>query len=369
MQIRLKPPGNRSASNYSVAVITASSFDVTADLNPGGQTDLLYATLSSGQLDAYVMGNLAEFALKTLFHLDSTFGNDKSSEVPLPLLLPVKCAGSPSKYPMLAVAMEKRASNTCENVILAVKFHSLCLCYWPLLTSWFNQLPQLELEKISQLYPSLAPPSYNTKVHWSLDRIAVNVPPLAALDAVVNTETGETVYLSAAPAQPDLDALRPLLVLKNVTAYSKFVPSINFIVFIDKSSVFLTPPQRSNSGSKKTSAKEATAVEHETCLSRVLTLETRAIIDIFLSETLDGIIGRSVKLIDVNHFDLRYASEAFSPHVDVRLTASLVRVTTCIDSLVALRMILEGVDRPSERPPIRKTRSGAHLTSNVSFGV
>lgn len=43
-----------------------------------------------------------------------------------------------------------------------------------------------------------------------------------------------------------------------------------------------------------------------------------------------------------------------SPRVDVRLTINLIRLTTCLDSLVALRLILESYNRSSESLPSRK---------------
>ena len=52
--------------------------------------------------------------------------------------------------------------------------------------------------------------------------------------------------------------------------------------------------------------------------------------------------------------------------MDVRLTSDLIKVTTCIDSLVAMRMILEGMDRSSGDSTIPNTQSVTQLTSNCA---
>ena len=236
-------------------------------------------------------------------------GDEKPSEqinVVLPLILPIQCNDSTPLYPTLTVALENANSTECDYT-LAVKLHSVCLCYWPFLSSWFSRLPQIDLMKILQDYPSLNSPMFDIKIHWNFENITVNIPPLFALDAVVNAETGETTSLNPG-SSPDLDALRPMLVLKDMTTFFKFGPSFNFVLFIDKSSLWFIPPLRSKKGSGRDHYYQESSLELESILCRALLRESREIIEIYLNETLDGIINRSAKIIDLNHFDLTYVS-------------------------------------------------------------
>ncbi|KAL5109547.1 hypothetical protein TcWFU_010057 [Taenia crassiceps] len=354
------------STNPLTTILASRSVSLTAEVNPCGKSGLVYTTLTCGQIEGHVSGVLG---IKSKSGASSDISNP--SKINIPLFLPFTRSDDGSTEPMLSIAMEKRsipicgpveplASSYSEDIAVAVKLRLGCLCYWPCLRNWMERFPRLQTDMILKEYTSLCCPSYNIKIHWHLENSALHIPPVCAFDGIVDGEGMETSPISSASTF-GLDSLRPLIFAQNVTAFSKFMTATSHIAFFERTALWLAPPQPLGLAKKPQKPCIPSGEQHDGLLRAILS-EAKAL-KCLLSEDLDAIIRRSVKVIDLDHLELHFvskdvvggnANQMDSPCVDVRLTISLLRFTTCLDSLVALRLILENFSRSSESLPPRQ---------------
>ncbi|CDS43273.1 autophagy protein 2 B [Echinococcus multilocularis] len=348
------------------AILASRSVTMTTEINPCRKSDLVYVTLTCGQIKCHVSGSIE---IK-----NKSGANDNSStqsRTHIPLLLPLTLSNDDTAEPMLSLAVEKRsipiygpleplAPSYSNDITVALKLRLGCLCYWPCLRAWMERFSGLQVDQISMEYASLFCPSYNIKIHWHLENSAFHMPPVCAFDGIVDGERMKASPISPAPT-PGLDSLRPLIFAQNVTAFSKFVTPTGHIAFFERTALWLTPSQPVISA-KKSQKLRMPSGEQQDVLSQAVWREVKAL-KCLLGDDLNVIIHRSVKVIDLDNLELRFvskgvdsdgANQMHSPRVDVRLTVNLIRLTTCLDSLVALRLILEGFNRSPESPPPRK---------------
>ncbi|KAL5964561.1 hypothetical protein TSMEX_007680, partial [Taenia solium] len=368
LEARIRLNTSQTPSSIPMTAIFASrSVSLTTEVNPCGKSGLVYTTLTCGQIEGHVSGS---FGMKSKSGAGGNTSNP--SKINMPLLLPFTRSDDGSAEPMLSIAMEKRSIPICgpleplapshsDDIAVAIKLRLGCLCYWPFLHTWMERFPGLQADLVSKEYTSLCYPSYNIKIHWHLENSALHMPPVCAFDGIVDGERMETSPINPAPTS-GLDSLRPLIFAQNITAFSKFVTATSHITFFERTALWFVPPQPLDSVKKSQKLRVLFGEQHDGLL-RAIWSEVKAL-KCLLGDDLDTIIRRSVKVIDLDHLELRFISEGVdsgganqtrSPRVDVRLTINLIRLTTCLDSLVALRLILESFNRSSESLPPRKT--------------
>ncbi|VDM33398.1 unnamed protein product [Hydatigera taeniaeformis] len=376
-RIRLNTSQRPPSSIPMTFILASHSVRLTTEVNPCGKSGLAYTTLTCGQIEGHVSGS---FDGNNKFSGSST---SSQSKISIPLLLPIIHSEDVSTEPMLALAMEKQSipiygpleplSPSCsEDIVVAVKLRLGCLCYWPYLhTWWMEAFPNLQSNLMSKEYPSLFCPSYNVKIHWHLDNSAVHVPPVCAFEGIIDgekVEEEETISINLAPPTSGLGSLRPLILTKSVTAFSKFTNTTSHITFFERLALWLVPTPSSLCSAKKSQRLRLPSGEQQGGLPRAIWREVKAL-KCLLSDDLDTILRRSVKVIDVDHLELHFVSSDGSqtpspPRMDVRLTINLIRLTTCLDSLVALRLILEGFNRTPQSLSPKKKPSGLPVLIN-----
>ncbi|BHF73451.1 Autophagy protein [Sparganum proliferum] len=410
------------------AVLLARHVRITHEVEPSGQIDLKYSTVDIQNFDCHVLdsfdsksqqegtGGLHEG--KNNIPLLQPFAN--------PVFPKQTDENSLSEESMLSIAFEsttrpptvtpdkvnKAASPTVmEELCVSICLRRACLILWPKLDGWSPQRivdslsPKVDL---AAEYPSFTPPSYSVKQHFHLQEVGVTWPPSSAF-----TFCEVSPFYSGDSDQPPstLSDVRPLIVLGKTSFYGKVVESANpqssgceassLVGFIQNAVFWLIPPQEPSPSKRKlrnlrrllsgSSAPDSTTRQQTVPTdavdfprSPVIMAEVTDFLDWFAKLDLTE-SKHAVRVAELDHAEVRVFTEpvaaaafadvstsnpnlagtsAGQARVDIRLTNNLLRLYTCADTLVALKLLTSDLTPTSLASP--STGRGRSSSSHVS---
>ncbi|VDN98636.1 unnamed protein product [Rodentolepis nana] len=331
---------NPTGAFSSTAVLSAKSFLMTTEINPQNLQDLLYLTLTADDL----VLNVPES-----FNQQSETGEVTRKDIDFSLLLPMKFPAQ-SDGPMFSLVIEKQSvpiygpsqpldPGTTEYLTIGCLLKRGLACYLPFIHSWFNRLPQLQTDYLSVDYPSLISPEYVVQTYAYLESCAIQAPPVCAFKSM--EQKSEMLKLS-----PGLDTLRPIIFTNKATLITKTRPLTMYLGTQEKTKLLLIPPSLNNE--TKTSPMTLDQARFQSLLK-----ESQEVSRLFG----DKLPKDCVQVMKVNSLQVCFVSkESFgeAPCVDIRMTLDNLQIDCCIDSLVALQLLVDNFsDKPKPRNPKR----------------
>nr|CDS33745.1 autophagy protein 2 B [Hymenolepis microstoma] len=342
---------NLTGASSSTAVLSAHSFLMTTEINPQNLQDLFYITLTADD----IVLNVSES-----FNQQLETGEVTRKDIDFSLLLPMKLP-SQSDGPMLSLVLEKQSvpvygplepldPGITEYLTIGCLLRRGLVCYLPFIDSWFNGLPQLQTDYLSIDYPSLMNPEYVFQTYVYLESCAIQAPPVCAFKFM--EKKSEMLKLG-----PGLDTLRPMIFTYRATLITKTRPLTMYFGTRKKTKLVLIPPSLNDE-------IQTSPMTFDQVLLQSLLKESQEVNRLFC----DKFPSDCVRVMKVNSLQICFVRKeplGEAPCVDIRMTLDNLQVDCCIDSLVALQLLVDNFsDKTKPRNP--KRASSMPLLRNYS---